>query len=344
MVTTKDIAEKLRLSQATVSRALNNKGRVNKETKQRILNAAKEMGYIPSLAARTLVTQQKIKMAVILFSHPEYFWQKVRKGVEEAGLEVSLLGIEVDVFVTPIDQPQKQIELMEQLAQQQYRAICIAPSDPSVMIDVIDSLVDQGIYVVVLDADVSMSRRLCYMGCNYIQAGRLAGELMAKMLHYSGTVAMLAFDDGIQPIQQRITGFRSVIDDYPDVHLYGPFKFKRNGQDAYQKTCDLISEMKLDGLYVSYGILEEVAEALIQTGKAGEICVIGYDLSEKIADFIQRDVITATITHEPILQGYHAVKTMYHYILDSAGVYSKSSIMYTKLEAVFKENLQYYLD
>ena len=39
------IAEKLGISSGSVYRALNNKGRISPQTRQRVLDAAKEMGY-----------------------------------------------------------------------------------------------------------------------------------------------------------------------------------------------------------------------------------------------------------------------------------------------------------
>ena len=41
----KELAEKLGLSKATVSKALNGYSQVNAQTRQRVLNAAEEMGY-----------------------------------------------------------------------------------------------------------------------------------------------------------------------------------------------------------------------------------------------------------------------------------------------------------
>ncbi|HEY3378678.1 MAG TPA: LacI family DNA-binding transcriptional regulator [Armatimonadota bacterium] len=56
-VTIQDIADRLHLSNSTVSRVLNNKGKdfISEATRQRVLTMAGEMGYRPNLAARALV-------------------------------------------------------------------------------------------------------------------------------------------------------------------------------------------------------------------------------------------------------------------------------------------------
>lgn len=53
-VTTNDIARICNVSRTTVIRALNDQGRISSETKERILNTAKELGYRPDLLARGL--------------------------------------------------------------------------------------------------------------------------------------------------------------------------------------------------------------------------------------------------------------------------------------------------
>ncbi|CAM4175784.1 LacI family DNA-binding transcriptional regulator [Lederbergia lenta] len=60
MVRLKDIAEKVGVSISTVSRVIkDDKSRnVNQETKQKVWDAVKELGYIPNLHARNLVTNQ----------------------------------------------------------------------------------------------------------------------------------------------------------------------------------------------------------------------------------------------------------------------------------------------
>ena len=52
--TLKDIAAKLNLSVATVSRAVNNKEYVKKETRERVMKALEEYNYVPNEVARSL--------------------------------------------------------------------------------------------------------------------------------------------------------------------------------------------------------------------------------------------------------------------------------------------------
>lgn len=71
-VTSYDVAEEARVSQATVSRALRGKGRVKAETRRRVLNAAKALGYQIDSRASALRSLKVECVAVILVcTHPE---------------------------------------------------------------------------------------------------------------------------------------------------------------------------------------------------------------------------------------------------------------------------------
>ena len=66
-VTSKQIAELAGVSRGTVDRALHNRGRVNPEVAQRILQLAEELGYQPNPIGRALVKKaQRFKIGVIM--------------------------------------------------------------------------------------------------------------------------------------------------------------------------------------------------------------------------------------------------------------------------------------
>ena len=61
-----DVAKRVGMSKATVSLALNGSEKVNIATRQRILFAAKEMGYSPNPHARKLVTKKSNMIGLIV--------------------------------------------------------------------------------------------------------------------------------------------------------------------------------------------------------------------------------------------------------------------------------------
>jgi LacI family transcriptional regulator len=65
-VTINDVARRPRRSRQTVSRALNDKGEIDGVTKQRVLDAARELGYRPSRFARGLVRPDTTTIGLVV--------------------------------------------------------------------------------------------------------------------------------------------------------------------------------------------------------------------------------------------------------------------------------------
>ena len=85
-VTLKTIAEKLGLTPGTVSAALNNSPAarsIPEHTKQRILDAAREMNYRPNFFARTLRTKRTFTIGVIAEEIGDDYGSQVISGIEQ---------------------------------------------------------------------------------------------------------------------------------------------------------------------------------------------------------------------------------------------------------------------
>lgn len=65
-ITVKEVAEAANVSTATVSRVLNNTGRVSEETRARVHEVASRLRYVPQAAARALVSQRTRNIGAVV--------------------------------------------------------------------------------------------------------------------------------------------------------------------------------------------------------------------------------------------------------------------------------------
>ena len=93
-VTIYDLAEKLNISIATVSRALKNDAVVSKKTKKKIFDLAEKMGYRSNHFARNLRKQQTNTIGIIVHELSSNFITSVLAGVEKVTTEAGY-----DIFV-----------------------------------------------------------------------------------------------------------------------------------------------------------------------------------------------------------------------------------------------------
>jgi len=81
-VTISDLARKLNISPSTVSRALAGKPGVSAELRQKVQNLAKEMDYVPNVAAKSLKTKKTKTIGLIISDIRNPFFLDVMRGVE----------------------------------------------------------------------------------------------------------------------------------------------------------------------------------------------------------------------------------------------------------------------
>ncbi len=81
--TIKDIARSLNLSSATISNALNNKGRISKSTKDTVLAKAKEIGYMQNMIGKALIEGKTDIIGVFVPEISNEYYSQVISGIEE---------------------------------------------------------------------------------------------------------------------------------------------------------------------------------------------------------------------------------------------------------------------
>ncbi|WP_406461005.1 LacI family transcriptional regulator [Streptomyces sp. NBC_01622] len=131
MATMVDVARSAGVSVATVSHVLNDTRPVLPGTRQAVLSAIEELGYIPNTLARSLVTSRtrSIGLAVSAISNP--YFTEILQGVEASALEhgYSLL------IADPHDDPEHELKVGRLLHERRVDGMIVAPSaDPDALV------------------------------------------------------------------------------------------------------------------------------------------------------------------------------------------------------------------
>ncbi len=126
-VTIHDVAARAGVSVATVSRVLNSKDLVREETSRQVLDAAKELRYVPNVAARSLSIRRSQTIGVVLPDvHGEYFSEVIR-GIDvdarKEGYHILVSGSHAD--------PDEMLEVIEAMRGRVDGLIVMAPDLPA---------------------------------------------------------------------------------------------------------------------------------------------------------------------------------------------------------------------
>src|SRR3712207_2671075 len=207
MSTIHELAKRSGVSVATVSRALNGYPDVRDETRKRVLEVARELDYMPSAAARSLVTKRSQVIGVLLDTgagHPDIhhpFFQDVLVGLKHG---VGAGGFDLLLFAT--DLPGNGFETPSVLRRAKHHRVDgvvlmgVDPHDPEVQ-----KLVRSKIACVAVDADL-VGPRTGYVMSDNVEGARLAVRHLYELGHRR--IATIAGPTETRPGVDRLLGFR----------------------------------------------------------------------------------------------------------------------------------------
>jgi len=178
-----------------------------------------------------------VTIGMIAKSQSNPVFLAARKGAETRAAELTTkLGVPVKInWQTPNDEdPQKQAEFIEQLVGGGIDAITIACSDASKVTRAIDDAIAKGVQVMCFDSDAPDSKRLCYVGTDDTDAGRLVMRNVAELLGEKlGVIAILAGNQTATNLQKRVRGAEEELQKHSNLKLKEVYYHKETPQDSF---------------------------------------------------------------------------------------------------------------
>lgn len=193
-----DIAELARVSPATVSLVLNNKGGVAESTREQILSLAKELNYVPNLVARSLVVRRSRAIGMMVPTVANALFPEIALGVDEVlkrnGYSLSL--------ISTYDDPER--EANEIVAAQARGVDGIITSSALLGSDSLCRLVESNFPVISLVRRVYGCPNLSYVNVDNLKGGFMAMEHLIRLGHRD--IAVLQGPDIVSAMRERFAG------------------------------------------------------------------------------------------------------------------------------------------
>ncbi|MDZ7682950.1 MAG: LacI family DNA-binding transcriptional regulator [Fodinibius sp.] len=101
--TIREVAKRVGVSTATVSRVLNDSPHVTDETKQKILDAMEDLNYAPRITARKLASGSPQMLAIVVPSFTTPYFNEVLKGIKD---EIAKTDIDMMMYNTGSRNPE----------------------------------------------------------------------------------------------------------------------------------------------------------------------------------------------------------------------------------------------
>ena len=187
------------------------------------------------LAATSFAAEKTYVFGIVAKSNNNPVFQAAKTGAEDQAKKLSEehgVNIKIDWRTPNEEDPQKQVQAIEQLVNAGASGIAVSASDANKLTDAINSAVDKGVPVVCFDSDVPKSKRLADFGTDDIDCGHKVMEELAKEMGGKGVVAILAGNQNAPNLQKRVQGVKETAKNYPDIKILDTFYHKETPQDA----------------------------------------------------------------------------------------------------------------
>jgi LacI family transcriptional regulator len=339
-VTMKELAEKLGVSRATVDRALHNRSGVHPQVAEQIRQLAKEMGFTPNRAGRILAARkQPLKIIYVVPQIGNEFFYAVEEGAQAAARELEDFGVSVICKPVRAYHAEEHIKAVQELMEEDFGALCLSTVDEPQIRDCIDELTKKGVAVVTVNNDLSGSRRLFYIGCDYYEAGSTAAGLFSNINHEKLNFLIVSGTRQMTNHIQRLTGFVDTMNNNrQNYEIVAQMQVNENEESAYDAARQiLIQHPEINCVYMTSAAIAGVCKAIIDLKKDDSLYVISFDDVETVRRYMYQGVINFTLCQDPWTQGYKAVHMLFDYFVDDRHNVPENYI--TKTIIKIRENL-----
>ncbi len=128
--------------------------------------------------------------------------------------------LNVELIVTNAnDDAQKQITDVENLLSQDIDGLLIVPVDSQSAVTLVEMATAKGVPVTCASRAIPSDDVISFATGDDLQAGREVGKYFAEALGGEGKVVLLLGQLGLDPVIKRMTGFKEVLADYPEIEI-----------------------------------------------------------------------------------------------------------------------------
>jgi len=201
-VTIKDLAVAAGVSVMTVSRALNGKSDVTDETRERIVELAKQKGYIINGVARDLRTRTTRVLGVIITDNSNPYFARVVRGIQDTA---SQHGYSIILSNTDED-PKREQQMVRLLQEVRVAGLLLTPSFSNY--DDIISLTQSGFPLVLIN------RHLEGIDASYVIGDDTKGAYLVTSHLIRRGFRRILFINGpetISPARDRMKGYQQAM-------------------------------------------------------------------------------------------------------------------------------------
>lgn len=324
-VTIYDIAKKLDITAATVSRALNNSPRISVSTKELVKETADKMNYEQNTVAQALKSGKTYNIGVIVPRINSNFFSSVIRGIEE---ELQKSGYNI-IICQSYEKAKVEEECINTLLKAKVDGILVSTT-PNSKKTSYNSVIQKGIPLVFFDRRKKIkgvsSVTIDDFNAGYISTIHLVQQGFKNIAHFRG-------DYSIEIFKQRYMGYKQALID-SGLEIRKDYVVKTNstiqdGKNAVRRLMNL--DVTPDAIFSSsdfnaLGAIKELKS--LGYNVPNEIGVVGFS-NEPFTNFVELTI--STVNQFPIEMGEKTAVVLLEQINSDKHVKPKEVVISPKL-------------
>ncbi|MDR2631463.1 MAG: substrate-binding domain-containing protein [Spirochaetaceae bacterium] len=255
--------------------------------------------------------QQEIRVTAVIkaIANDSEFWEVIktgmRAGADEFGLDLDIQGpwAESDV--------EGQIRIVKNILEDRPPTVLIlAAADYTRLAPLVEVAVAAGVKVIAMDSGVDSPLPRTFVATDNVEGGQKVAAEMIRILEPGRKLAIISHVRGTTTAIDRERGVRGVLEKDGRYPILGTWFTDNFADRAYTITAEILREHPDLGGILTMNEISTIgaAQALLDSGAAGKIRLVGFDNPLGRINLIEEGIIAAVVIQKPFNMGYLAVR------------------------------------
>jgi LacI family transcriptional regulator len=314
-ITITDLAKRLGVSVCTINKALTGKPRVGAETRDRILKAARRLGYQPNRLAQALA-RNAIRIGVVYPKSWPFYHGPLVTGVRE-GI-ATLADHSVDAAIRQIGTSRQSDETLASI-----RSLLRGGLDGLIVCQAAgvdyrpawELLAERRIPLALLGVDMPAAPRLVVVRQDARRCGRMAAALLAPLVGRR-PVALFVGDVRILDHSDKVEGFAAE-SARAGLSFAGVYEHHDDPARGYPTLRRALAEHPdLGGIYIATDNTEGICRCIRERGLAGKLKAVATSVAPEVRAALEDGVVQFTLFQRMEEQGRLVVEALYRYLAE----------------------------
>lgn len=265
-------------------------------------------------------------------------------GAQECGARVAAkeTGLRDLIIQAPAEfDARLQNQVIESVSARNPDAMVIDAVFPQEATPLVEQIIASGIAVATIQQPMEIEGQVMNLVSQQVEMGELGARTLFEAMGGSGKVFVIDFQAGVPSTDDRLTGFKAVLPEYPDIDFIGSDYAGADSAAAAQVITGVLQRHPdLAGIWGTnlFGIQGAIT-ALTEAGLSDQVTVVAPDTLPNEIEWLRDGEVHALVGQKPYEFGYQGVYAVLEYLAGQRAADPSTRLLDDPFVLVTQENI-----